>query len=637
MNGSSIKYPRGGIYRIDYLELLLCMALSHIIIGNPFFGAGVFLFADMVKAYFLCNILKLRHGDGAKYFSNLIRSLALLLGVAVAFLYPILTGQNSAIMVSLFTIVLILRDYFCSVPIGENVRNVKWYISSALIQLIFSAFCVLIIYRAISERELAFMVGGLVVSGIFKILFPEKRLPSDSPTLMNKYESIASYKVFADMNLYSTIAINLAIMVAVLLTVMPDKEVFVEKTYWNILIWFALITAILVFLIWALPKRKPSFGLAQFTLGAITWVIGAEHMFKTTTPVGLIVWTVVWGVGITLIVYAIRQFYLDFEAVGKIEGLSGDNLEVSNSMIATYSSIISSLIIFELMVLLTYAPNLNGSWIIHLPLIFMIVAIGFALKQPLDYRNREKLMRYIDTADENERIKDSLRSLFVKKYRMRFGVKILCTLARPFLRLKVSGLENLRKGDYPSVFVCNHGFIYGPISAVIYLPTYFRPWIHNAMLQKESAIKEMNLTMGKHVPKWLIRMISGGVCWALNSFNPIPVVRGATHDVGSTFDESLKALEEGDNILIFPEKPKRMTSQTGVTTRNFFTGFASIGQLYHEKTGKNLLFYPLYSDRNHRAFRIGEPVEYNPELTSIESKRAIAHEIQQRMDALARP
>ena len=39
-----------GLYRIDFLNLLLCMAVGHIVIGNPFFGATVYLFADIIKA-----------------------------------------------------------------------------------------------------------------------------------------------------------------------------------------------------------------------------------------------------------------------------------------------------------------------------------------------------------------------------------------------------------------------------------------------------------------------------------------------------------------------------------------------------------------------------------------------------------
>ena len=50
----------------------------------------------------------------------------------------------------------------------------------------------------------------------------------------------------------------------------------------------------------------------------------------------------------------------------------------------------------------------------------------------------------------------------------------------------------------------------------------------------------------------------------------------------------------------------------GRMLRTFYTGFAHIAKMYFDRTGKALLFYPLYSDMDERAFRIGEPVAYDP-------------------------
>ena len=256
-------------------------------------------------------------------------------------------------------------------------------------------------------------------------------------------------------------------------------------------------------------------------------------------------------------------------------------------------------------------------------------------------------MKFIESRSKTEQMRENLQGLFASKYRMRFGVKILCTLARPFFHLKVSGRENLRREDYPSVFVCNHGFIYGPISAVIYLPTYFRPWIHNVMLDKETAFREMSKSLaflkkilGKRLGGRLIWQLTRATCWALNSCNPIPVVRGASRDVMSTFNESLKALEDGDNILIFPEKPRNLlkavpdSEYKADNVRTFYTGFAHIGKMYFDRTGKSLLFYPLFSDRTTRSFRIGSPVAYDASLESHESKRVLAEQLQAGMEEL---
>ena len=108
----------------------------------------------------------------------------------------------------------------------------------------------------------------------------------------------------------------------------------------------------------------------------------------------------------------------------------------------------------------------------------------------------------------------------------------------------------------------------------------------------------------------------------------------------TTFNESLGALEDGDNILIFPEKPRNLLKAVpdveykADNVRTFYTGFAHIGKMYFDRTGKSLLFYPLFSDRASRSFRIGKPVAYNPSLEPHESKRVLAEQLQEGMERL---
>ena len=92
-------------------------------------------------------------------------------------------------------------------------------------------------------------------------------------------------------------------------------------------------------------------------------------------------------------------------------------------------------------------------------------------------------------------------------------------------------------------------------------------------------------------------------------------------------------------MLIFPEKPKRMVNPDETAgedvLRTFYTGFAHIAKMYFDRTGKALLFYPLYSDMDERAFRIGEPVAYDPALEPHEGKRRLAEQLQQRVAELS--
>ncbi len=647
-------YPEGSIYRVDYFSLLLCMAVAHLVIGNPFFGAAVYLFANIIKAFFLCNLAGLRHRGGNHYFSRLLMSLVAVGGMTVAFLYPSLMGRPDANYVSLFVLSIILRDYLCSSPLSSEGRKSSRWMYLSLVQLCFDAVCIYLLYGRVAEEYFPVFCALVVATGVVKLFFPEKNVRVEN-VLENKYEALASYRLFEDMSLYSTLALNLGVMVFFLFVLFPSGSSFNPEVYLGLGGWLLAIYLVLLVSSVLLRKRLRGLALAEFILGAVTWCLGAVFMFRANGLIYKMIWTFVWGVGMALISAAVRKFHLDFEAVGSISdgGLDKTSLEISNTVTATAASIASSGIMLLLMAFYTFIAPLYpeklamGAWVLQIPLVFMLAALFFAFRQPLDYRNREKLMKFIESRSKTERMRENLQGLFVRKYRMRFGVKILCTLARPFFHLKVSGRENLRREDYPSVFICNHGFIYGPISAVIYLPTYFRPWIHNVMLDKETASREMSKSLaflkkifGRRLGGWIIRQLTAATCWALNSCNPIPVVRGASRDVMSTFNESLAALEDGDNILIFPEKPRNLlkavpdSEYRADNVRTFYTGFAHIGKMYFDRTGKSLLFYPLFSDRASRSFRIGKPVAYDSSLESHESKRVLAEQLQEGMAEL---
>ena len=655
-----------GLYRINYFALLLCMALGHMLIGNPFYAASVFLFADMVLSCMLGNIAKLVHRQRHRYLFDILSCLVIAGGLVLVFLYPVLSSSLDSVLISLFCFCMVLRDFFCSVPVylsdcplGSESRKAERLLSFCLIQLLFDLLCAWILMTPFKGTDLILLLVFLLISGALKLFLPSKRLVLDAPLPENKYSDIASYRIFSDMNLYSTISMNLGVM-SVLFVVTrsyagePSISLFACMLVWLFLVW--AVSGICYRLT---SKRFKGLALSEFILGAITWCLGAVFMFKAHTLVFFVLWTFVWSLGITLISSSLRKFSIDFEAVGELAGeeYGSRELNFSNMMVSTSASLISSAIMLIMLCAYSFLNSdfsslkwhpLNDVLLMQLPLVFMLAALFVAFRQPLDYRNREKLMRYIDAKAPLEPMKESLKSLFVKKYRMRFGVKILCTLARPFLRLRVSGRERIDRQDSPSVFVCNHGFLYGPVSAVIYLPTYFRPWIHNVMLDTETAVSQMHRSLsfldrifGRKASDRLIRGINSILQWVLNSFNPIPVVRGASRDVMSTFDASLQALLEGDNILIFPEKPRELNAPVEDDEydpdrlRNFYTGFAHIGKMYYDATGKSLLFYPLFSDRDRRLFRIGEPVRYDAGLPPRESKQKVARELQRKMNELS--
>ena len=467
------------------------------------------------------------------------------------------------------------------------------------------------------------------------------------------FMQMAAYRYYSRMRLYSTIAVDLGTMMMFchLLISMASEPPHVK--YLVMLAWVALMTtAGWVYSNFA-RRRWAAVELAEFVVGAVIWTLGDIFMLQANTVLGNVVWTIVWVCGIVLISYALEGFLRDFESVAAIGGeeYDAEGLRRSDRHTVRVATLAASGVTMAVIALWTLSgrrlavgadlPRLLHVTMLQLPILFMAVALCYAVKQPLDGRNREKLMHYIGSHTSNEKVLASLRHTLVRGRKVSFWSRLLCWVAMPFLNHKVSGKEHLRKSEYPSVFVCNHGFVYGPIVAALFLPTYFRPWIHDRMLREDLAEREISMSLpwikrllGKKLGGAVTHLAARLVTRLLLSFRPIPVVRGTSHDTMATFDQSLKALEEGDNLMIFAEKPKRLNTGTNPDLRNLYTGFAHLGKLYHDATGSRLLFYPVYSSRKKRSITIGTPIPYDPVLPPRDAKQAIAEALQQSMEQM---
>ena len=152
----------------------------------------------------------------------------------------------------------------------------------------------------------------------------------------------------------------------------------------------------------------------------------------------------------------------------------------------------------------------------------------------------------------------------------------------------------------------------------------------------DKALPWIKKVFGKRLGSAIINFAARIINRILLSFRPIPVVRGASRDTMSTFHQSLDALVEGDNLLLFAEKtPNADNGESHSDLRPFYTGFAHLGKLYYDATGKEILFYPVFADRKRREIKIGMPVAYNASLPSREAKQAVADALHLRIEELS--
>ena len=285
------------------------------------------------------------------------------------------------------------------------------------------------------------------------------------------------------------------------------------------------------------------------------------------------------------------------------------------------------------------APHIGGS-IVIIPIVFLLLALVYAIKQPLTKKYTHRLKRYVrikEAGQDNPEMEKRLKNVLYKRYKKRIGVYIIRAFLKPVMFHTIEGQNHV--DALPGIFVFNHREVYGPVAAVVFLPYDMRPWVLSVMLDKKQIKQHMyegTFSRKKWLPVFIRRLLpyilSPFVVWALSSLEPIPVFRGTARNVIKTFELSVACLMAGDSLLIFPENPQERYTQTEQISA-FYRGFAHIGRLYHKRTQESITFYPVYASRHARMLRIGEGIVYDPANGRKEEHR-IVDMLESRMRAL---
>lgn len=259
-------------------------------------------------------------------------------------------------------------------------------------------------------------------------------------------------------------------------------------------------------------------------------------------------------------------------------------------------------------------------------MLLVLAALVFALMFPMTKQHMQKLDRYLTIEHEggdNPALRAQLEGVIVRRSLKHYGVKLIILVMRPFFYHRIRGRENVPGDqDRPLVFVCNHGEIYGPIVTNLYVPFSFRPWVINEMMDVDAIAKrcaEGTFALWTWMPAgWrlpIARAVAPFLAWCMRSLDAIPVYYQEPVKLRQTFRESIAAMEAGDNILLFPENsddtPDHHYKLSGVS--HFFTGFTMLAPMYYRKTGKKILFVPIYADKKKRVLSFGAPTEYQPD------------------------
>jgi len=188
-------------------------------------------------------------------------------------------------------------------------------------------------------------------------------------------------------------------------------------------------------------------------------------------------------------------------------------------------------------------------------------------------------------------------------------------------KMRVEGAENL-PGE-PSIIVGNHCQMNGPIVGELYVPDEPYIWCAGEMMHRKDVPGYAFRDFWSGKPKWthpfykllsyLIAPLSACI------FNHARTI-GVYHDtrILSTFKGTVKRLQEGRRVVIFPE------SDTPYNTivYEFHDRFVDVAKLYYQRTGKELSFVPMYVAPALKTIYFGCPIRFcGTESVEAERKR----------------
>lgn len=161
----------------------------------------------------------------------------------------------------------------------------------------------------------------------------------------------------------------------------------------------------------------------------------------------------------------------------------------------------------------------------------------------------------------------------------------------------VVGFENIQTAG-PAIFIVNHLGPTGPIETIISVPIRFYPWIIAEMADYQRAPQYLFddfvhpvLHLGGRFGMIVSTLITKISVRLFKSIGAVSIDRfgGYSHD---GFRHSLRLLQEGKNLLIFPENS--LLEEDPVThMRHFMPGFASLCNIFQTQTGLKLPVYPM--------------------------------------------
>lgn len=203
-----------------------------------------------------------------------------------------------------------------------------------------------------------------------------------------------------------------------------------------------------------------------------------------------------------------------------------------------------------------------------------------------------------------------------------------------FPKYTLEGTENLP--EEPAVLIGNHSKANGPVALQLYNPRESYTWCISQMMhcKEVPAYAFEDFWSGK--PKytlWMYKLLSYLIAplasFIMTNANTIGVYRDKR--ILRTFLESVECMQEGADVVIFPE----CYTEHNNIVHEFQRGFVELARLNYKKTKKSTPFVPMYVCPSLKKLVFGKPVYYNTEADPKEEADRICNELMAAISEMA--
>lgn len=199
---------------------------------------------------------------------------------------------------------------------------------------------------------------------------------------------------------------------------------------------------------------------------------------------------------------------------------------------------------------------------------------------------------------------------------------------------EIVGVENIP--DEPSIIVGNHAKTHGPIISQLYFPGKSYTWCASQVMHLKEVPAYAFEDFWSDKPKythWFYHILSYLIApFAVSLFNHAHTIETFRDTrIVSTFKQTINLLNEGNNIIIFPE----YKAPHNHILCNFHDGFINVARLYYRKTKKELSFVPMYIAPNLRKTYLGKPVKFCASAPIEEERQRICQVLMDEITEIA--